>query len=178
MTDANLMDADCVHGITWYDCAVCTQPHRRTWDAIWEDVASQVASRSLCSLAQVGAVITDQTNRVVATGYNGPPAGFMHEDLSCHHWCPRGMDKDGGTVFPCMSVHAEANALLSADRSRWQGGTMFVNKHPCWECSKLIANSGLWRLVVRPTKETPEGHHSESTYVFLEQCGLTVEVLE
>lgn len=149
---------------------------RPTWDSIWEAVASQVGRRTLCSLASVGAVITDSQNRIVSTGYNGPPAGFIHQGNPCFMWCGR------ATVHrseddKCVAVHAEANALLSADRSRWQGGTIYINKHPCWECCKLIANSGLSRMVVRPVNPTPEGHHSEQTYDFMEQCGITVEVI-
>lgn len=157
---------------------------RPSWDEIWDAVASQVAARSLCVLAQVGAVITDASNRVVATGYNGPPARFVHADLDCSYWCPRSVSANAPLPVPhrgtslCSAIHAEANALLSADRSRWASGTMFVNKHPCWECSKLIANSGLSRLAVKPVNPTPDGHHSEQTYAFLEMCGITVEVVE
>ena len=153
-----------------------TEP-RPSWDDIWDAIATQVSFRSLCVQAQVGAVITDSHNHIVSTGYNGPPAGFNHKNLPCNVWCSRSLYPHIDRML-CPSVHAEANALLSADRSRWKNGTMFVNKHPCWECSKLIANSGLTRLVVKPIKTTPAGHHSEQTYDFLELCGLTVEVLE
>ena len=164
---------------------------RPDWDEIWLEVASAVAERSLCVRAQVCAVIVDTHHRMVSTGYNGPPAEFLHHGEPCDRWCPRAFNqveartiggevvfRYGGESERCVSVHAEANALIAADRSRWQGGTMYVTKHPCWECAKLIANSGLERLVVRPVDPTPQGHHSERTYDFLEMCGVTVEVVE
>lgn len=62
---------------------------RRTWDDTWLDVAAVVARRSLCVRDQVGAVVVDPRNRVVATGYNGPPDGFEHGGLPCVEWCRR-----------------------------------------------------------------------------------------
>lgn len=147
---------------------------RATWDETWEDVAQTIRWRSLCHRAKVGAVITDAHNRIVSTGYNGPPAGFVHSELPCMHWCPRGMVGDDPV---CYSVHAEANAIISGDRSSWQGGTIYVTKHPCLECAKLIANSGLSRLVVccvPPVK--PEERHIEVYRFLQEECGIEVEL--
>jgi dCMP deaminase len=150
---------------------------RATWDETWEDVADTVRWRSLCSKARAGAVVADSSNRVVSTGYNGPPAGFEHSELPCRAWCPRGADEhDEVSLERCVSVHAEANALVSGDRSSWQGGTMYVTKHPCMECAKLIANSGLARLVVGAAAGEQEERHT-GVYRFLqEDCGLEVEV--
>lgn len=148
---------------------------RPTWDQVWDAVAQTIRHRSLCSRAQVGAVIVDTENRVVSTGYNGPPAGFTHIDLPCQHWCLRGATGEG--LDKCVSVHAEANALLSGDRSSWQGGTMYVTKHPCMECAKLIANSGLARVVASPTPPTLAEERHVTVYTFLLQCGLEVELI-
>ena len=148
---------------------------RPTWDQVWDAVAQTIRHRSLCSMAQVGALITDAGNRVVSTGYNGPPAGFPHEELPCRHWCVRGaMD---APLEKCVSVHAEANALLSGDRSSWQGGTIYVTKHPCMGCAKLIANSGLARVVVSPTPPTLAEERHVAVYSYLAQCGLEVELI-
>lgn len=147
---------------------------RLDWDTVWENVAVQVAHRTLCTEAKVGAVITDAHNRMIATGYNGPPAGFAHNDRPCTEWC----GKSGGLAAPyslCQAVHAEANALLSSERDARIGGTIYVNKHPCWECTKLIANSGLTRVVLRPLKPSTPEH--ELRMDFLEACGLSVEVV-
>ena len=147
---------------------------RPTWDDVWGDVADSIRWRSLCSNARAGAVIADEFNRIVSTGYNGPPAGFEHSELPCKHWCPRGaMDEP---LEKCVSVHAEANALLSADRSSWAGGTMYTTKHPCLECAKLIANSGLARLVVTAAAGPQEPRHTDVYRFLQEECGLAVEV--
>lgn len=148
--------------------------NRATWDETWDDVAQTVRWRSLCSRSRVGCVITDARHRVVSTGYNGPPHGFNHSDLPCSQWCPRGADLDGGTVEPCFSVHAEANALVSGDRSSWQGGTMYVTKHPCLECAKLIGNAGLARLHVSDERTELEPHHTAVYRFLMEECGMDV----
>lgn len=62
---------------------------RPTTHQVWEHVAFAAASRSLCSRAQVGAAIVDTRGRIIATGYNGPPAGFQHFNQGCENWCPR-----------------------------------------------------------------------------------------
>jgi len=146
---------------------------RATWDETWDNVAQTLRWRSLCSRSRVAAVITDARHRVVSTGYNGPPAGFVHSDLPCDQWCPRGAEGDDAPL--CMSVHAEANALISGDRSSWQGGTMYVTKHPCLECAKMIANSGLDRLFVSDERMI-EGKHAEVYKFLMEECGIKVEL--
>ena len=63
---------------------------RPTWDDTWIEVARTVAKRSTCARDQVGAVVVSRTNRILETGYNGPPAGWdiIHSD-KCDVWCPR-----------------------------------------------------------------------------------------
>jgi dCMP deaminase len=149
----------------------------RHWDETWGAVAEVMAARSLCSRAQVGAVIADATNRIVASSYNGPPAGFVHGDQSCVHWCPRAQ----GVVIDqsyanCPSLHAEANALLSADKSSWQGGTIYTTNDVCADCAKLIANSGLARVVVRSDGDRAY-RNSDASYEFLRSLGIIVDVV-
>jgi deoxycytidylate deaminase len=60
---------------------------RPNWDEVWLRVAGQVAERSLCEGDRVGAVIASSTNRIVAVGYNNPPAGFDHQGRTCVAWC-------------------------------------------------------------------------------------------
>lgn len=158
---------------------------RPSWDSLWLEVAQTIAKRSLCARAKVGAVIADSQNRIVATGYNGPPAGFQHRDLECTDWCPRAMEaprtQNGEPAyFPdysnCPSLHAEANALLAADRSSWQGGTIYVTGHVCSDCGKLIANSGLSRVVVFDDGANRSYRKYEETYDRLLNLGITTEV--
>lgn len=151
------------------------RPH---WDDTWLEVAQVVARRSLCSRAQVGAVITDAEHRIVATGYNGPPRNFDHRNEPCTEWCERAR----GNVIEqsyanCPSLHAEANALMAADRSVWAGGTIYVTGHVCANCAKLIGNSGLVRVVVDDDGVNREYRQYEDTYRFLRALGVGVEVM-
>lgn len=62
---------------------------RPDWDSTWMQVALDISQRTLCTGDQVGAVIASSTNRVVAVGYNNPPAKFDHQGKNCSTWCPR-----------------------------------------------------------------------------------------
>lgn len=152
-------------------------------------VAQVMAQRSLCVRDKVGAVIVDANNRIVATGYNGPPTGYTHGGQPCTEWCPRAQAAMevaalGVPLMPhhldslyndCPSLHAEANALAVCDRSVRVGGTIYVTSHCCMNCAKLIANSGLTVVNVRP--KTLAAHRDPlTTYDFLEKCGIDVYV--
>lgn len=75
----------------------------------------------------------------------------------------------------CPSLHAEANVISVCDRSQRECGTLYVTSMPCMDCAKLIANSGLWRVVYR---DTPRGRErerrDESPIVFLNECNIEV----
>lgn len=121
-------------------------------------IARAVATRADCTRRQVGAVVLDQHHRVVATGYNGAPPGAR----GClAGGCPRGLlntadpysSYDTGPGL-CISNHAEANALLHGDRSKYEGGTLYVTDQPCVGCARLIANSGIREIVWPGTRGT------------------------
>ncbi len=163
-------------------------------------VARTIAKRSLCSRDQVGAVIVSASNRIIDTGYNGPPAGFtpitQFDDPHfagipggpCNQWCPRAQ-KDNGYRAPevvaeildphyddCPALHAEANALMFSDRRLREGGTIYVTSGTCGACAKLVANSGLKRAVYDGLK--PRIHRESSEwYDFVRACGLEVVIL-
>lgn len=152
---------------------------RPSWDDVWFSVASIVALRSRCSRDKVGAVIVDPRNRIVATGYNGPPAGWPIDDKPCIEFCQRainGPSEEGRLSYSdCVTLHAEANALMVCDRADRVGGTIYTSSEVCQACAKLIANSGLTRVVI--PKYDPEAHkHRDSlrAYTYLEMCGLTI----
>lgn len=186
---------------------------RPSWDEVWMHVAGAVAGRSLCTRAHVGAVIVDAQNRIVATGYNGPPRGFVHHDEPCDKWCSRSQGVNyhwkfghgvsssvhifaGGPLDPneaelqaagyekvielkadysdCPALHAEANALSVCDRSTREGGTIYVLGDVCFNCAKLIANSGLATVVVMADGEDRSYRQSHRSYAFLEDCGIEV----
>lgn len=149
-------------------------------------VADAVASRSRCTRAGVGAVVVSGTNRIVATGYNGPPAAFLdvgHRELlyseTCERFCNRSYNGPTPATLTsyedCPSIHAEANALLFCDRKEREGGTIYVTGTICFTCAKLVANSGIRRVVARWGEEHRNPDRSKG---FLEQCGLVVVTWE
>lgn len=119
---------------------------RPTWDEYGLEIALAVALRADCRRRQVGAVILDRQHRVTAAGYNGAPPGWV----GCiEGGCPRATsDVPAYSDYAnCISCHAEVNALLYADRSRIEGGTLYLTDPPCFACRKVIANSGLAEVV-------------------------------
>lgn len=150
---------------------------RASWDDVWVGVAQAVAQRSRCARDQIGAVVVSSTQRIVATGFNGPPAGYDSTEYDCSHFCTRGRagptEATAISYADCVSIHAEANALLFCDRRDREGGTIYTTSHVCWSCAKLVANSGLARVVVAPSAE--HSYRSPSgSYGFLEASGLEV----
>lgn len=152
---------------------------RATWDETWIRVAHAMSLRAKCTNRKVGAVIVDCDNRPIAVGYNGAPAGYREAEWNtCKDFCPRSKDNGGvrsGSYENCTSVHAEANALIFADRALYRGGTIYVTNPCCWECSKLVANSGIARVVF---KVSDEDSHADilRSIDFLEACGLVVTI--
>jgi dCMP deaminase len=133
----------------------------------WIEVAQAVSRRSRCVRSQVGCVIVDGNGRIVATGYNGPPANWLPKKAdgslnlsamssSCDLFCARaiGWQGDGGYTN-CPSVHAEMNALMVSDRTRREHGTLYVTRAPCFSCAKAVANSGVDAVYAGPV---PSGY--------------------
>jgi dCMP deaminase len=148
---------------------------RLTWDATWHAVAKTIGRRSQCSRAQVGAVIVTADNRVASTGYNGPARG---QDAvgPCTNWCPRAQGKTdvSANYDACPAIHAEANALLRADWTQIQAGTIYVSHASCINCAKLVANSGLTRLV-HFIDDKAEQRNPDEVEAYLRRAGMHVE---
>lgn len=147
---------------------------RPSWDETRMVMAQAIAQRSLCTRQKVGAIVTDPKGGFVGEGYNGPPAGYQHGNQPCNIWCKR-----SSTLAPtpdytdCYTIHAETNALLTSDYSRRIGGSIYVTSHVCWGCAKMIANSGVARVVVEASR--PDLHRDPmASYAFLQECGLEV----
>lgn len=113
---------------------------RISLDQMFLDIAETVSKRSTCPRLNVGSVIV-KDKRAVSIGYNGTPPGEPHcIDVGC--------TLDSG----CASVvHAEANAIVWAARAgiSTSGTTIYSTHEPCYECSKLIASSGIINVVFR-----------------------------
>src|SRR5450432_4835718 len=116
-----------------------TMRARASWDEYFMAIARVVATRSTCDRKHVGAVIVRE-KMILTTGYNGSIRGLDHCDDAGH------LMEDGHCI---RTVHAEANAIVQAAKSgvRIEGAGIYVTASPCWNCFKLIANSGLGRIV-------------------------------
>lgn len=149
---------------------------RATWDETWMQVATAMSLRAKCTNRQVGAVIVDANNRPISVGYNGAPAGFQSGE-SCADFCPRSGSVNRSSDYSnCVSVHAEANALIFADRALYKGGSIYVTNPCCWDCSKLVANSGIARVVFKASA-VDQNAGWQTSVALLRSCGLQVEVL-
>jgi dCMP deaminase len=141
-------------------------------------VADAISQRSRCSRAQIGAVVVSKDQRISSTGYNGPASLFPTEE-ECISWCPRaqGLTTLDNTYDSCPSIHAEANALLYVDRSRVEGGTIYITDAACYQCAKLISNSGITRVVMRIG--TRAAHRlPDATVEYFKKCNIDVVITE
>lgn len=124
--------------------------NRPTWDDVWMRTAIIVGQRSLCERAKVGAVIVTTDNRVQAASFNGVADRIDVQGRTCGHWCERMATGDlSGDYSSCPSIHAEQNALLRADYSQIQGGTLYCTHSICVNCAKIVMGSGLARVVYK-----------------------------
>jgi dCMP deaminase len=112
---------------------------RVSWDEYFMNIARVVASRSTCERKFVGAVIVrDKT--ILSTGYNGSIRGMPH-CIDVGH-----MMEEGHCV---ATIHAESNAIIQAAKNgvAIDGASIYVTASPCWNCFKIITNSGIRRIV-------------------------------
>lgn len=126
---------------------------------------------STCAKRQYAAVVLAPNKRVAGFGYNGSPPGMAH---CVDGACPRlHANSDAGSNYDtCISQHAEAGALLWSDPSLRQGGTLIVNGPPCMGCAKLIASSGVARVVYKNDDSYTQW---DSVLAFLNIAGIDVE---
>ena len=125
------------------------------YDVAYLKMALEWAKLSYCKRKQVGALIVkDRT--IISDGYNGTPSGFEN---CCE-------DENNKTKW--YVLHAEANAILKISRSTQscEGATLYLTLSPCKECSKLIFQSGIKRVVYIQDYPENEG------LVFLKDAGV------
>ncbi|AZI23665.1 dCMP deaminase family protein [Chryseobacterium taklimakanense] len=106
------------------------------FDIAYLKMALEWAKLSYCKRKQVGALIV-KDRMIISDGYNGTPSGFENQ---CE-------DEEGKTHW--YVLHAEANAILklAASTQSAKGATLYITLSPCKECSKLILQAGISRLV-------------------------------
>lgn len=104
------------------------------------------AENSYCRRRQVGAII-DKDSMIISDGFNGTPSGF--ENIC---------EDESGVTKPYV-LHAEANAITKVARSNnsSEGATLYVTASPCMECSKLIIQAGIRRVVFNELYRLSDG---------------------
>jgi len=116
------------------------------YDKAYLRLAESWAKLSQCTRKQVGAIIV-KDEIIISDGFNGTPAGF---DNCCE-------DENGLTYW--YVLHAEANAILKVAKStnNCKGSTLYLTHSPCRECSKLVLQSGITRVVYKEAYKDPSG---------------------
>lgn len=143
-----------------------------SFDDIYMDLAENLAKRSHCVKAQVGAVLTKDT-RIVSLGYNGPPAGTHNCD---EEWplegCPR--DSKGSCS---LALHAEQNAILYASKNNVsvEGSTLYITLSPCIACARVIFTTGIKRVLYLNSYAQFKGLPVDEGVEFLKKFGVQVE---
>jgi len=143
-----------------------------SFDHIFMNLATDLAKRSHCVKAQVGAVLTRDT-RIISIGYNGPPAGTHNCD---EEWpatgCPR--DSKGSCS---LALHAEENAILYAVKNgaRLEGATLYTTLSPCLPCARLIFSAGIKHVYFDKSYAEYKGLTSDEGVDFLNRFGVKAE---
>ena len=127
------------------------------YDKAYLRIAREWAQLSYCQRKKVGAIIV-KDRMIISDGYNGTPSGFEN---CCE-------DNEGLTKW--YVLHAEANAISKVARSTQscEGATLYITMSPCKDCSKLIHQSGVTRVVYQ------NSYKDNSGIDFLERAGVEV----
>ena len=133
---------------------------QKRYDKAYLRMALEWAQLSHCKRKKVGAIIV-KNKMIISDGYNGTPSGFNN---AC--------ENDNGETHWYV-LHAEANAILKIASSNHDcnGATLYLTMSPCKECSKLVHQAGIKRLVYL------NGYKDNSGLVFLENAGVEIEQL-
>ncbi|HKX86316.1 MAG TPA: dCMP deaminase family protein [Flavobacterium sp.] len=131
------------------------------YDKAYLRLAKEWSKLSYCKRKQVGAIIVHD-RMIISDGYNGTPSGFENcceDENNLTHW---------------YVLHAEANAILKVANSTQscKDATLYITLSPCKECSKLIHQSGIKRVVYY------EGYKDDSGLQFLLKAGVEVQHIE
>lgn len=131
------------------------------FDRRYLEMARTWAMNSYCKRRQVGALIVKE-RMIISDGYNGTPEGFEN------------ICEDENNKTKPYVLHAEANAITKVAKSNnsSNGATLYITTEPCMECSKLIIQSGIRRVVCS------ENYHSDEGVKLLKRAGIEVKFIE
>ena len=132
-------------------------------DTVYMNVAREIATLSHCTRSKVGAVLVKDGN-VISFGYNGTPSGM---DNCC--------ERDNVTL-PHV-IHAEVNAVLKAAKTGTSvdGSTLYLTLSPCLDCSKLILQAGVKRVVYLETYRNLDGPSFLKQFIPVEKYGDNIQ---
>lgn len=135
------------------------------FDHVYMNVAKEIASLSYCTRAKVGAVLVDDNYNIISYGFNGTPKGFDNTGENV---------VDGKLVTKPEVLHAESNAITKVAKSTnsSQDSTLYVTMSPCFECAKLIIQSGIREVVYL------EKYRITESIDFLIDAGIQVRQIE
>ncbi|GAA4337200.1 cytidine/deoxycytidylate deaminase family protein [Mucilaginibacter gynuensis] len=140
-----------------------------SFNDIFMNLATDLARRSHCVKAQVGAVLTKDT-RIISIGYNGPPAGTHNCD---EEWPTTGCARDAKGSCS-LALHAEENAILYAVKNgaNLEGATLYTTLSPCLPCARLIYSAGIKYVLYDKSYAAYKGLPSDEGVDFLNRFGV------
>ena len=136
-------------------------PKMEKFDKAYLDMAAVWARNSYCRRRQVGALLV-KDRMIISDGYNGTPSGFENV-----------CEDENGVTKPYV-LQAESNAITKVAKSgnSCEGATLYVTASPCLECSKLIIQAGIKRVVYKDSYRLADGIE------LLERAGIVTEQVE
>lgn len=152
----------------------CKKMNRPNWDEYFIEMLESISKRATCDRGKNSAILV-KNKRILATGYVGSPVGLPHCDEAGHLYRDV-LHTDGEVRKHCVrTTHAEANAIANAARFGVcvEGSTLYTKMFPCLDCTKLLINAGITRIVVKK-----DYHASQDSKMFLDEAGIKYEILE
>ena len=138
-----------------------TNEKQNKYDIAYLKIAREWGKLSYCKRRQVGAIIV-KDNMIISDGYNGTPSGFEN------------VCEDDNNFTKWYVFHAEANAItkVASSTQSSEGATLYISLSPCKNCSKLIHQAKIKRVVYE------EQYKDTSGLEFLEKAGVEVCQIE
>ena len=146
---------------------------RPDWDEYFMDIARAAAGRATCDRGKSGCVIA-RDKRLLTTGYVGAPVGLPHCD-EVGHQMKTMVHEDGVQTQHCVRTsHAEENAIIQAARHgiSLDGATIYCKMTPCYNCAKMIINSGIKRVVAEK-----DYHNGRDTKEIFRKAGIDLHIV-
>ena len=138
-----------------------TKEKQNKYDIAYLKIARELVKLSYCKRRQVGAIIV-KNNMIISDGYNGTPSGFEN------------VCEDDSNFTKWYVLHAEANAItkVASSTQSSEGATLYISLSPCKNCSKLIHQAKIKRVVYE------EQYKDTSGLEFLQKAGVEVCQIE